>query len=72
MQERKQLGMYHEGDQIDEADDIELFNLSQIKKTMKRKALNDAAYERVSKIAKEDIKDDFLEDKSDIELDSDE
>jgi hypothetical protein len=35
LQERKQLGMHHEGDKIEENLDNELFNLSQIQKSIK-------------------------------------
>uniref|UniRef100_A0A1I7RXD8 Putative rRNA methyltransferase n=1 Tax=Bursaphelenchus xylophilus TaxID=6326 RepID=A0A1I7RXD8_BURXY len=73
LRERKQLGMHHEGDAIDEADDIDLFNLTQIKKSLKRKQLNDEAYERIrNRDLKSDEKDENVleQDASDIEIDS--
>ncbi|CAD5223344.1 unnamed protein product [Bursaphelenchus okinawaensis] len=73
LRDRKQLGMHHEGDAIDEADDLDLFNLTQIKKSLKRKQINDEAYERIrNRDLKSDDKNDAIleQDASDIELDS--
>ncbi|KAI6206476.1 Ribosomal RNA methyltransferase RrmJ FtsJ and Spb1 domain containing protein [Aphelenchoides besseyi] len=52
LQERKQLGMHHDGDQIDAVDN-ELFNLTAIRKALKRNQLRKEAYRKANLPLKE-------------------
>ncbi|KAI6225123.1 Pre-rRNA processing protein FTSJ3 [Aphelenchoides fujianensis] len=47
LQERKQLGMHHENDQIDALDD-ELFNLTSIRKALQRQQVRNEAYAKAN------------------------